>query len=140
MQKVENKNEAPEKPAPERKSRRKQEKFSTDLRPRLDRLKGTPIDRLQEGGISSHSVFFGRADVAHDPHEAVCPSLCAEATGNLLLHLGESDAAFSLIVCKRYRPIRGKSQDVSFIVSEPFQQASGFPFRLATTLARGRFS
>ena len=34
------------------------EKFSTDLRPGLHRLKGTTIDRLQEGGKSCHSMFF----------------------------------------------------------------------------------
>ena len=111
------------------------QKFSTDLCPSLYRLKGTPIDRLQEGSKSSHSVFSSRANIAHDTHEVVRASLCTEAAGNLLLYLGESNAVLSLIVSERHRPIHGEPQDVGVIVSESFQKASGFPFCFATALA-----
>ena len=46
VQKVENKIEAPGKPAQMHRSSGKPEEFSTDLRPSLHRLKGTAIDRL----------------------------------------------------------------------------------------------
>ena len=84
-------------------------------------------------------MFFGRADIAHDTHEAICAFLCAEAAGDLFLYLGESDAAFGFIIGERYSPIYGESENVGFIVSEPFQKAPGFAFRLAAALAFRRF-
>ena len=41
-------------------------------------------------------MFLGRTNIAHDTHEAVCAFLRTEAAGDLLLHLGEPDAAFGL--------------------------------------------
>ena len=72
--------------------------------------------------------------------QVVRTGLCAEAAGDLLLHLGEPDAAFGLIIGERNRLIRGKAQNVGFIVSEPLKKASGFSFRLAATLALRCFS
>ena len=84
-------------------------------------------------------MFFSRANIAHDTHKVVCAGLCTEAAGNLLLHLGKSDTALSLIICERYRPIRGKPQDVGFIVSKPLKKAAVFPFCLAATFALWSF-
>ena len=46
VQKIENKKAAPERGAQEWRKCRNRPRFSTDLRPSLNRLKGTPIDRL----------------------------------------------------------------------------------------------
>ena len=64
---------------------------------------------------------------SHDLHVGLRAFLRSEAAGDLLLHLTETDTPFCFVICERNPPVGGKSENIPFIVLEPFQQTVHFP-------------
>jgi len=83
----------------------------------------------------ANPMFLARADIAHDLHIFRCTRLGPKTSGNLHLHLAESDAPFRLVIAKRYIPISGKTKNIRFVISESLQQTQNFPFPGSASLA-----
>ena len=73
---------------------------------------------------------------AHDFHVVIRTFFRAEAAGNLLLHLAESDGTFRFVIGKRHLPIPGEKQNIPLLVPQALQKTDDFPFRNAPTLPR----